>query len=99
MNSVIIFDTSDNETVKNGLETIGYKDIWISSMEDVKEKYNLPPNTVWKKDIELKSALVEFKQIVNSLNITRLDAPIIINSCIVLPSAPWEGIPSPFVKV
>jgi hypothetical protein len=91
MNLVIVFDTSvREEEVKKEMIAIGYLNYWYTSNTNL--KYELPHNTLWKSNIEMRDALNDIRNVINNINL-RQNNSIILQRCIVLSVTPWDGIP------
>lgn len=90
MNVLIIYNVNINDDLKKRLKEelkkIGYFDSWV--FDNNTKKVFLPPNTLWKKDIEIGTPLNELKTVLG-----QLDIPISnLLNCIVVPASPWNGI-------
>jgi hypothetical protein len=91
MNAIIVYEISPSEReveVKAQMTNLGYYVRW-SSNEKI---FNLPKQTIWKQNIELKAALIEFQGIVTRLNSIPNTSMITIERCIVLSVNPWDGL-------
>lgn len=94
MNILIVYNVNVDEKVKNNikeeLKKIGYFDSWISGHINNSDtvRVHLPPNTLWKKDTEIRIPLQELNSILRKLEIPE---SALLN-CIVVPASPWNGI-------
>jgi len=87
MNSVIIFDVTNNATalVVEKMITKGYYKNWKNENKIV----NLPHNIVWKPNTESTLAVQDIKEAVEIVNST---IPCKLLRCVVLNSTPWRAM-------
>lgn len=92
MNSVIIFDVSDDATksVREGMRAKGYYFSW-GTQENLNMQFNLPFNVVWKPNTESQDALNDLESVISQIN-TASGKTIKLERCVVLNSTPWRAI-------
>ena len=92
MNVIVIFDLEDTvsqevrQGVYSGLHALSYVPSWINPQENNKV-YNLPKNALFKMNSTLEAAkneVINYITVIKGLKLVR---------CIIVPSAPWIGIP------
>lgn len=92
MNVLIIYNINTTTALKKSiveeLKKIGYYDSWVYDSNEGKKKVFLPPNTLWKKDTEIKVPVQELKTILRSLSIPESS----LLNCIAVPASPWNAI-------
>ena len=91
MQAFITYDLNrGHNDVKRLMLDIGYHHLLTSNSII----YYLPNTSLWKPDIELKTALNDIQNTINQLNTTGLyiHDNIILQRCIVLSAHPWSGI-------
>jgi hypothetical protein len=92
MNVLIVYNIKASIELKKSiveeLKKIGYYDSWFSDNNSTRKKLFLPPNTLWKKDTEIKVPLQELNTILRKLDIPESD----LLNCIIVPASPWNGI-------
>lgn len=90
MNACVIFDVSVRQMdVKAALKQMGYWASWSGAGTI----YNLPSNSLWKPNCELKQAKNDIQSIIANLNLGNPVNPIVLQRCVVLQVNPWEGFP------
>jgi|GEM_PF-1853960 len=94
MNSVIIFDVSNNQEslVREQIRATGYYVSWVSGEGAEKKTINLPHNVVWKPNTETAQALSDIQQAISLINQRRGADQISLLRCIILNSTPWRAI-------
>lgn len=91
MQAFITYDLNiGHNDVKKSMLNIGYHHLWTSN----NTIYYLPNTSLWKPDIELKTALNDIQNTIRQLNTTGsyIHNNIILQRCIVLSAHPWSGI-------
>jgi len=92
MESFITYDVSARQNdIKNEMVKLGYSDSWRAD----NVTYHLPNTSLWRKDKELKQAIVDIKNVIDNLNANKstYQEKIILLRCIVTSASPWAGIP------
>jgi GH18 family chitinase len=94
MNSVIIFDVSNNQgpVIIQEMRTLGYYTSWLSGDAPNKTTVLLPHNTIWKPNTESQQGIDDLNQAIASVN-KRNTSNILLTRCVVLNSTPWRAIP------
>ena len=95
MNSVVIFDISDNnrtEAVRQLMVSKGYYLTWTNADGATTRTVYLPHNIVWKPNTESLQAIEDLKQAVATINAGVMGNPIQLLRCVVLNSTPWQAI-------
>lgn len=99
MNVIIIYNVDTTPILKKRiveeLKKIGYYDSWVYDSNEGKKKVFLPPNTLWKKDTEIKVPVQELKSILSNLNIPESN----LLNCIAVPASPWNAIMGKQVEI
>ena len=94
MDVAIIFEVSERtDDVRTELIIMGYYNSWQTSSGDVKTRYGLPNNMVWKRDITFQDAINNIKLAINNIN-HKIGGTIVLQKCITLSTTPWDGVPS-----
>jgi len=92
MQALLIYDLNFGQSeLKTLMRSRGYFSAWVSNGVT----YQLPQSTLWKPDLELKTALTDIQNSIAELNRTGQFSlnNIILTRCIVVSASPWDGIP------
>jgi hypothetical protein len=92
MNSVVIFDISDNNRVEAVRQLMVSKGYYLTWKSPVDRTVYLPHNIVWKPNTETKQAIEDLKQAVSTINVGATGTQIQLLRCVVLNSTPWQAI-------
>lgn len=93
MEAFITYDVSARQPdVKSGMVKLGYSDSWTINGTTT---YYLPNTSLWKKETELNTALLDIQNVISGLNSTKTyyQETIVLWRCIVVSASPWVGTP------
>jgi len=88
MNVIVVFELDDKTeatmtSVNAGLSVLGYKVGWRNAEDNT--AFFLPKNVLFKMNISLQDSFNEIRAFMVARGLT-------MPRCIVLPSAPWNGV-------
>ena len=92
MEVVVIYEINNeefNSDVNEGMKEKGYYKSWKYE----EKPYRLPDNCFWNPNCTLDQGLQDITDVVTQISRTKKTA-VKLTKCFVLPSTPWEGIPT-----